>query len=78
MITEVDENTSAASSAIMRVSLTRIGHNAIDGWVNAVCIMRTFAYACWLLRDFCGQGEDIAPYFFHNPYYYYYYYYYFL
>jgi hypothetical protein len=43
-------------SAITRVSLRRIGYNATDEYVNAVCIMRTFAYA-WLLGDFCDKGE---------------------
>jgi hypothetical protein len=43
----------------MRVSLTRTGHNSINEYVNAVCIMPNFAYACWLLRDFSDQCEDI-------------------
>ena len=34
------------SSAITHVSLTRIGYNTADKMVNAVCITRTFAYAC--------------------------------
>jgi len=32
----------------MLVWFTRIGRNAIDKWVNDVCITRNFAYACWL------------------------------
>ena len=47
------------SSPITRVSLTRIGCNAIDKQVNAVCITRTSAYASWLLRDFSDQCEDM-------------------
>jgi stage V sporulation protein SpoVS len=48
------------SYAITRVSLTRIGYNAIDQYVNAVCITRTFASSCWLLRDFSDLFEDIS------------------
>jgi len=36
------------SSAVVSVSLTRNGYNAIANLANAVCITRTFAYACWL------------------------------
>jgi hypothetical protein len=42
---------STVSSAIGRVSLTRIGYNGVDELVNAVCVTRPFAYVCWLLRD---------------------------
>jgi hypothetical protein len=49
------------SSAMTHVPLTRTGYNAVDKQVNAVCITRTFAFACWLLRDFRDQCEDIAP-----------------
>jgi hypothetical protein len=31
----------------------------IAGQVKAVCVMRNFAYACWLLRDFSYQYQDI-------------------
>jgi hypothetical protein len=40
--------------------LTRFGYNATDEYVTAVCITRTFAHACWLLRDFSDQCEDIS------------------
>jgi hypothetical protein len=43
---------STVSSTITSVSLKRIGYNATNNYVNAVCITRTFAYACWLLRYF--------------------------
>jgi hypothetical protein len=36
------------SSAISRASLTRGGYNAIANLANALCITRTFAYACQL------------------------------
>jgi hypothetical protein len=36
------------SSADVRASLGRSGYNAIANLANAVCITRTFAYACWL------------------------------
>jgi len=36
------------SSATMLTWFTRIDCNTIDKWVNAVCITRNFAYACWL------------------------------
>ena len=29
--------------------------------LDADCITRTFAYACWLFRDFGDQSKDIAP-----------------
>jgi hypothetical protein len=32
------DNVNIASSAIMSVSLTQIGHNATDEQVNAVCV----------------------------------------
>ena len=51
---------STVSSAIKRVSLTRIGYNANDEQENAVCITRTFVYSCWLLRNFSDQCEDIT------------------
>jgi hypothetical protein len=36
---------STVSFAITLVSLTRIRYNAIDKWMNDVCITQTFAYA---------------------------------
>ena len=36
------------SRRLLQVSLKRTGHNAVDEKENAVCIMRTFAYMCWL------------------------------
>jgi hypothetical protein len=51
--------TDTVSSAIMRVSLTRIGYKAVDEQVNAICTKRTFAYACWVLRDFSSHCEGI-------------------
>jgi len=44
-------------SATTLAWFTRIGSNATDKWLNAVCITRNFAYACWLLRDFSDQGK---------------------
>jgi len=35
-----------------------IGYNAIDDLVNAVCVTRILAQACWLLRDFVDQCGD--------------------
>jgi len=43
---------SRVHSVIARVSVTGIGSNMIDELLNAVCRKRSFAYACWLLRDF--------------------------
>jgi hypothetical protein len=40
------------SSDITRVSLRQTGCTATDAEVNAVRITPTYAYACWLLRDF--------------------------
>lgn len=39
-------NICTVSSAITHVSLMRIGYNTIDEYMNAVCIMQTFAYVC--------------------------------
>jgi hypothetical protein len=39
----------AVSSAVTRLLLMQIGYNTTDEYVNAVCIRRTFAWACWLL-----------------------------
>jgi len=50
----------------------RTRYNAIDEEVSALCITRTFAYACWLIRDFSDQSESTAPYFFPKSYYVYY------
>jgi hypothetical protein len=60
------------SSAIMRVSLTRIGNKAIDEGVNAVCVMQPSAHACWLLRDVSDECENIVSNLFHKPCYFYY------
>ena len=46
------------SFATRRISLMRIGCNAIDEQGNAVCIMRSFAYVCWLLRAISDKCED--------------------
>lgn len=53
-----DEFHTTVSSAITRVWLKRIGYIEIDEQANAVCITRTYARACWLLRDFSEQCED--------------------
>jgi hypothetical protein len=47
-----------ASSATTRVSSTRIGCNATDGYVNTAFITRILAYACWLSRDFSDKCAD--------------------
>ena len=50
---------SSVSSAITPVSLTWIGYNSIEEYVNPACITRNFTYACWLLRDFSDKFEDV-------------------
>jgi len=47
------------SRLLLRVSLKRTGHNAVDKKENAVCIMRTFAYTCWLQGDFSDHCQDV-------------------
>jgi hypothetical protein len=42
-------------------SFKRIVHNAIDGYLNAVGLIRTFAHKSSLLSDFSDKCEDIAP-----------------
>jgi len=42
----------------MPVSLMRIGYNANDKYVNAVCTKGTFACAYWLLCGFNDYCED--------------------
>jgi len=49
---------STISSAITRVSLKRVGSNATDEEVHAVCTVRACAQVCWLLRDFCDRCEN--------------------
>ena len=57
------------SSANRRFLSTLTGCSTTDDQVNAVCITRTFVYACWLLSDFSDQCEGIARYFYRNTYY---------
>jgi len=45
---------STVGSAIMHISLSRIGYN-----VNVVSVTWTFIYAHWLRHDFSDQCEDI-------------------
>lgn len=45
---------------LFRVSLKRIGYNATEEEVSAVCITRTSVYACCLLRDISNQCKDIS------------------
>jgi hypothetical protein len=40
--------------------LTPAGYNAVDAQVNAVCITRTFAYVCWLLRDSSATSVKVC------------------
>ena len=47
------------SVTLQCLSLTRTGRYATDEHVNAVCITRTPAYSCWLIRDFRVRCEDI-------------------
>lgn len=47
-----------SQSCYYAFSLTWIGSNVMDEWVNALCVTRSFAYACWLSRDFSYQFED--------------------
>ena len=50
---------STVSSAIMLVSLTRIGCKVSDEYVDAVCVTRSSACACWLARRFSDRCVDI-------------------
>ena len=66
--------------ALTCFSIILIGYNAIDDQVNAGCITRTLAQACWLLRDLVDQCGDrvlgdgpnfflIAPYLYYTIFY---------
>lgn len=48
------------STDITHVSVMRIGYNAIDEEVNAVCITRTYTYAYWFLYNLSHFCEDIT------------------
>ena len=48
---EKPDSVNTVSSAITPDSLTRIGCNATDEYLNAVCVRRNSAHACWFVRD---------------------------
>ena len=50
----------AVSSSATLVPLTRIGCNEVDEQLNALFLMRTFAHACTLFRDFSDRCEGIT------------------
>jgi len=54
LLLQVTLPNSIVSSAVTRISLTRICYNAMDEEVNAVC-------ACWPARNFGNQYEDMVP-----------------
>jgi hypothetical protein len=56
----VYNTTDVQSRLLLRVfSLREIGHNAIDQYLNAVCITRTLAHLRWLLCDFNDRREEV-------------------
>jgi len=61
LLLQVTLPNSIVSSAVTRISLTRICYNAMDEEVNAVCTTRTFTCECWPARNFGNQYDDMAP-----------------